>query len=396
MRARWSHACRAHALTLACSFFVAAAAARAESVRVASLRWTEDRPSVISVSLAGDLSSEQRLTDVASWHVRSRDLKTHATTFAQIRSVELLSANQQVNLVLAEPLEPWNADADLREVFVTFFGEGDARDVALHRGAAQSQPAAAQRGYQAARGKDDADIYLSGGLTAAQGTRPSFTADVKLRHEVRTASGGRFNAAFDLLAANEPNIDPDSIKGKLGYERVFASGFVLRWDTLTGEFSRRDDFVNLTTAARVVWVPRSLRLRPRTYLAVEPFWGFDAGRKLAGHDAGADETVARPFTGANAYLLALQPGAGLERITLGVEYALRLPLTDEPYSVTRDGRTQSSLTRRARPNVRVDLAFQFLAGYGFTVQYRNGSEPPAFARVEHRLALGFTVQRKRR
>lgn len=397
MRARASQAGHLPCLVLSAVMGLAASATTAPA-NLAYLHWTQDRPDVVSVSLSGDLSKAIGLGESTNWRIRSLDLTTREAIVVRPLRVDVLARNQQVNLVLPRPLEPWRDAVDLTDVVVTYFAADDYQELRLRRGASQlpARGTPAPRGYRAARGKDDADVYLSGTFVAAHGSRPSFAADVKLRHEILSPAGGSLKAAFDLAAANEPNLDPDSIKGSLSYDRVFAaSAIVLRWALVTGEFARKDDLVNLTSSARVMWAPRSLPLASRTYLALEPFGGFDLGRKLSRRPAGTDETVARPFFGANAYVLALAPGAGLDRITLGTEFTLRLPQTDEPYTERREGQTLASLTQRARPHLRVDLALQFKAGFGFSVQYRHGSEPPAFARVEHRLALGFTVQLQR-
>lgn len=395
-RRRAERVVRAAALAATLAVLGAAGVAAAASVTIGAVAWRPADPKTVEVSLVGTLPGDGTVGDARQWSVRSVDLSDGSVSSVHPASVAVDRQDKIVTLTLSAPLEPWDATGDTHDVSVTFFYGDDYVEARLRRlsDRLQAQAVAGASGYKAAKGKADADVYLSGALASARGAKPTYTADVKLQRGFFTASGGRVGASFTLSAANEADIDPDCVKAALSYRRVFTSSpaLDLRLDLVSGEFARKDDVRNLASAARLALVPPSLPLGARTFLAFEPFAGFEAGRNLTRKDVSGGRAVARPLAGANAYLLALQPGGMLDRITLGAEFTLRLPRTVEPFTERRDAAAVTALTRRARPHLGVDLAFQFKAGYGFALQYRHGSLPPAFQRIEHRVALGFTVQ----
>lgn len=368
-------------------------AATAADFTIANIVWLPSQPSQLALRLSGQLAEATALGDSGRWTVQSLDLNDGSETSVHPQSVTI--QRQVVTLVLPEPLRPWDASgAALHQVSVRFFLPPNVVEGRLARASGQTHAAAS--GYEAARGKADADTYLSGAFATARGARPTYTGEAKLQREFVTAAGGRVGATFDLAAANETNIDPDSLQAGVTYAALLGRSrwLSLQADLLSGEFSRQDDVRNLASSATVTAILDPWAFGRNTTLSLEPFAGFEAGRNLARDDVSGDRNVLRGVLGANAYLLAKPKVSGLDRISLSATFTLRLPQTDEPYSQTRDGATITSLTQRARPYLSADLSFQFGGGYSVALQYRNGSLPPAFARVDHSVALALVVQRK--
>lgn len=360
------------------------------TLQVTTVAWLPRQPTELEVGLAGEWPGDDELRDVARWTVRQGSLRDASEVALRPERVEVERRLQVVTLFMRDALLPFDDSGDMHEVTVRYFkGDGFAEGRVLSLKQRQE--------YVAARGKGEADVFLSGAFTTGRGSKPTYSAEVKLRQRHVTQAGSDFSATFALSAANEPNIDPDSITAAVAYRparRLLGSH--VEWSVLSGEFARRTDVRNAASAARLIWTTRTLGRNTALQAAAEPFAGFEAGRNFTRADVSGDRVVLRPLLGANLYLLALQPVAWLNRITLGAEFTLRLPQTDEPYTQRRAGRALTSLSQRARPHLGASVAFQFVEGYGISIEYRHGSLPPAFERVEHRVALSLTVQRKRK
>jgi hypothetical protein len=371
------------------------------------LFWRSDHPDVIVVWTDADqLAQDARAAQPANWSVAWTDVKTGlAVAPRPPRQVVVDAADGQVKLLLDAPIEPWNSVEQLLDVVVTYYHPRGYSAQPLRRRAVPAAPQAPRAsGYDASRGHADADIYFGGGFVASRTSRPAYTGEIKMNYRWLDWDASSLRAGFELTAASEANIDPDSLRASLSYRRALRSpgragkrpDWILMWDALGAEWGRQRDLVNLASAARLTWVPPAWGPAPRVFAAAEPFVGLDLGRSLSGRAGTRDRAVARPLLGTHVYLLALRPGGALDRVTLAAEYALRLPLTDEPLTRTRAGVARTTLTRRARPYLRMDLALQLKPGYGVTLKYEHGSLPPAFARVEHRVSLGATVQLARK
>jgi hypothetical protein len=382
------------------------AAPAAAQLAQADVFWHSSHPEVLTVVAdAGQLAQETFAERAASWSVRWVDIATKTVQSPRVpRRVEVKAADGTVDLYLDAPIEPWNDAEQLLDVVVTYFHPQGYTDLPLRRrapsaatGGAAAPPAG---GYVAARGHADADVYLSGSLIASRTSRPAYSGDVKLNYRWLGWNSASLRAGVELNAASEANIDPDSFRASLSYRRPLRSpgragrrpDLILVWNALGLEWGRQRDLVNLASSARLTWVPPSWGPARRVFVAAEPFLGLDLGRSLSGLDPAAENSIVRPALGANLSLLALRPAQVLDRVTLSAEYALRLPRTDEPFSRLRGGVIETTLTRRARPYLRVDLALQLEPGYGVTLKYEDGSLPPAFARVEGRFSLGVSVQ----
>lgn len=369
---------------------VAAGSAHAAGFEVTSVAWLPTRPAQLEIGLAGALPPDEVLSDVRRWTVRRVNLRDGSEAALRPTHVDVARPLELVTLVLSEALLPFDESGDLAEVTVRYF-----KDPGFAEGRVRSR--AERLVFVGARGQGEADVFLSGAFAVARGAKATYSGEVKLRASSVKPSGAALSASFALAAANEANIDPDSITAALSYRpgRRLLGGHA-DWSVLSGEFARRTEVRNLASGARLTWATSTLGRGTAHQATLEPFVGFEAGRNLTRREVSGDRAVFRPLLGANLYLLSLQPAAALNRITVGAEFTLRLPRTEEPYTERRHGQAVTSLSRRARAHVGANLVFQFIEGYGVAVEYRHGSLPPAFERVEHRLALSLTVQRKRR
>jgi len=252
--------------------------------------------------------------------------------------------------------------------------------------------------FTAAKGKSDADIYFSGAAAAGRKAKPQYSIESKFSYYKSLKQYGSLGGLFTLDANEEPNIDPDSMKAALAYQyvRPFRStpgaGLIFRSNVIGGEFDRKNTVRNLLTGLDMTLVLPSVQLSETTFAAVDFTIGFEAGNnyrnKLERNGLGA---FWRPKFGANAYFLALHTPV-FERVSLNMNYEVRLPRSAEIYSEMDGDNEVFSLTRKPRHHIGTDLNFLFNPAYGITLQYRYGTEPPTFKLVRPNVKVGFVVQ----
>jgi hypothetical protein len=254
--------------------------------------------------------------------------------------------------------------------------------------------------FTAAKGPDDADIYLSGSAAAARRSKPAYAIETKLGYLLSLKKYGSIGARGALKANEEPDIDPDSIKASGVYEYVIPtrgaalSGIILTSDFLGGEFDRKNKTRNFVTGADARWVSRTAELTETTFASIDFLTGIELGHNF--RNPLRDEGIGyfwRPKFGATAYLLALEPPL-LKRISFTAQYEVRLPQRAEIFSRMDSDNEVFSLTRKPRHYGAADLDLLFSDAYGFTIQYRYGSLPPLFKFAEPSVKLGFVLKLK--
>ncbi len=403
MRSRPARADRLLQALALLAWLVGAGESAAERPSIATV--TTEGAERLQLRLSGDWSHEV-LLDPARWWVSSIDPRDGVER--ALHPARVAFEGQILELTLAEPLE------QAREHSVRFFrppAEGGSIAAAFFTSPAGGSTGKGSSGagsptYEAARCKDDADIYVTGNLAAGRGARPTYAGEVLLRHDFIDGGGGRAGLSFEVSWADERNVDPDMLEAGVSYRRNITRavsdmmertglGLELRMNPLSFEYARHAGRSNLATQAQLAALPQAVKLG-RDWLALEPFVGFEAGRNLEGGGEGNPRTVFRPQVGLHALLLRVRSGGdSASRLMLSADLMLRLPMTREPLAEEHDGQRLVRYTRGARPHLGADLMLELTEGYCFMLQYRHGSLPPAFERVEHRVSLGFTLRRKR-
>jgi hypothetical protein len=256
-----------------------------------------------------------------------------------------------------------------------------------------------QKVFTAAKGKKDADIYFSGSATGQRGSGPVYSIEAKAGYlqslREKGAIGGRFTFASDAGS----DIDPDSITASGTYQKIFVfdstKGIILNSDFLGGEFDKEGQTLNLTTELDGTLVLPSKHLGENTFATMDFMGGFEAGHNYKNPlNTQGLGNFWRPKFGVNAYLVALAPPKIFNRINLSASYIVRLPQSAEPFTQKVSGSNITSLTKKPRHHVDLDLGLMFAPSYGLTISYRYGSLPPDFKFVDHKVAIGFTLQLK--
>lgn len=255
-----------------------------------------------------------------------------------------------------------------------------------------------KKAFTAAKGEGDADIYVSGTITAARKSKPLYALETRFAYLQSLKKFGAIGGSFALDSNEESNIDPDSIRAAATYEYVkpfrSGTGLILRSNVIGGEFNRKDTVRNLITGLDAKLVLPSAPLGETTFITADFTFGFEAGNnyrnKLAPQGIGA---FWRPKFGAAAYFLALHTPI-FDRISINANYEVRLPRSAEIYSEMQGDNEIFSLTKKPRHRVGTDLNFLFTDAYGISLQYRYGTLPPSFKLEESNVKLGFIIQLK--
>ncbi len=277
-------------------------------------------------------------------------------------------------------------------------------------------------GLQAAKGKDDADIYLFGSFLAGVSTKPIYTLDAKLHWGKDLRKGWSWGVDASILAngdakppADRTRIDPDSIKGSFGFTRVQSfdrgwwTGMIYDLMPAQGEFTRKYPLSNFVPAAYARFTTRPQPLG-RAWVAFYPQLGFEGGTNLNRPgvlfnqpvDLSGYRGIARLFYAGLAewYIMTAHPGGDdVYRFTLEAKAQARTPLTLEPYVTTEyvNGQraTITRLRKNTRPEVEVAANYAFTKLFGVKAQYLYGSLPPLFQFTDHQVTVGFTFKAKR-
>lgn len=252
--------------------------------------------------------------------------------------------------------------------------------------------------FTPAKGKSDADLYFFGAATAARGSGPIYTIDAKARYLFSLRRYGAIGAGGTFVSDEGSDVDPDSITVAGAYEKVFvlapATGVIIRSDFFGGEFNKKKDTKNLTTALDATLVLPSARFGETNFASINLLGGFEGGKNFESMpDPDGIGGFWRWKLGANAYFVALRPPL-FSRITFDTEYKLRLMRDFEPFTEKIDGEKVTTLTKKPRHYVGSDLNLLFSPAYGLSLKYRYGSLPPAFNFVDHKISVGFTLQLK--
>lgn len=255
------------------------------------------------------------------------------------------------------------------------------------------------RNFAPAKGKADADIYFSGTAAGARGSKPLYSFEAKAGYLFDLKRKGVLGPRAEINAASESNIDPDSIKTALTYEKIFvfgpARGLILRSDALGLEFDKKNRNRNFMTDLAGTLVLPSRGFGELAFGAVDFMAGFEAGHNFR-HALNEDEGLGNLWRwkfGANAYFVALNPPV-FKRIDFSTEYKVRLLTSAEPFTETIGGASQTMLTKKPRHYVGSDLDLMFSDAFGVSLKYRFGSQPPAFKFVDHSASVGLTFKLK--
>lgn len=346
----------------------------------------------VEVLFGNDVPPDDALLKPDNWLIRTVDLKTGAEEQFRPDSVTVArppnSRGSVPTLRLTRTLDPSAHRITIRLQLPNFpeFTVGEP------------EKSGARKAFTAAKGKEDADIYFSGTAAGARGSKPLYSFESKLGYLFNLKRKGALGPKAEVNAASESNIDPDSIKASVSYEKIFvfgpARGLILRSEALGIEFDKENRTRNLMTELNGTLVLPPARLGDNTFAAVDFMAGFEGGHNYR-HKLNEDGlgNIWRWKFGANLYFVALKPPI-FKRIDFSASYKVRLLNSAEPFTETINDEEVTTLRKKPRHHAASDLDFMFSDALGITLKYRYGSLPPAFKFVDHSASVGLTFKLK--
>jgi hypothetical protein len=200
--------------------------------------------------------------------------------------------------------------------------------------------------FSATKGRDDSDLYVSGMIQGAEGTKASYTGDIKAQVQVpiksaTTLGNNRFRAgwwivpSFDFKASTDPKSDGDCVTIATALTHGFRlPSDLFTWDELAPGFAIESDkqfrAINSLATLRTDLLMRGFG-SGNLQLYVQPFFMLAAGdnsrRPLAGAFPGG---VVRPAAGLHIYLNLFKAPKPGRKAFIESEYVRRWPLLSEP------------------------------------------------------------------
>lgn len=284
-------------------------------------------------------------------------------------------------------------DSQTNKIIITY-KQGNFPDVRFNR--PEEEEERRRKTYTAAKGKDDADIYLFGSATGAHKSKPIYSIDAKLAYYWDLKAAGAIGPQFTFTSDEGSDVDPDSITAKLAYENIFILGparyLFLNIDAVGGEFDKEGDTKNFISGLRAKYVPRSVFLSENNIAAIDFSFGVEGGRNFKNAvDPDGSGGIFRLNLGAAAHFVALAPGK-FKRIFINADYFVRLPQRREIFIEKIGDDDVFTLRKRARHLVAADVDLMFSDAFGITIKYQYGSMPPSFKLMDHKVSAGFTMK----
>lgn len=275
---------------------------------------------------------------------------------------------------------------------------------------------------EAPKGREDAEIYLSGESVTAVGSKPVFSVDVKYDrplvplHETSETTLGPY---LSYKGSTNPKADPDQLRAGLKFsgliwnksdspEKPCLLCFV-QWEA-TGELEANRKFTvkNLITNDRFNFNFRTFVLSSNKEKPVKdavlmrfiPFIGAELGRNLSSPIPREERGIARVVAGAHLNFKFPAPIFSAFGIKNGVlienSFTHRMLLASEnAYDKGSNGQLViRSFGRKPHSHFTSKFSFLFNDFFGPTLGYEWGDQPPLYNRVNHQLKFGFTFFKK--
>ena len=247
-----------------------------------------------------------------------------------------------------------------------------------------------------AKRRDDADIFLSGAMTAAKNAASSYQWDIKIAYPKYKGEHWFVSPLIDFVANKGTDANPDKAKfvSSVGYAiPVSTPQFNLIPEVQIinesgGEFDREfatKGFVS-STYARVLFRTFGSTVGER----VAPLFdfGMDFGsnlsNKLSKDGSGA---VARIYAGTSWY-----KELGSPNVVMVAAYQVRIPLRDEIFQQKIGDGTRRFLSTKARHFVEIGFDYGLSKYFSLKPKYRWGSLPPAYSFLDHQLSIALEIK----
>jgi len=362
------------------------------------------------------------IVSAAPWTVVVYDSSLHPSVFEVASSAisnPPLGANGLVTLTLSQNVPP-----DFKRIDVTF-NRPDYSHVSIEAKAAvtgpvpapaESAPAATPKkpSIEAAKTKDESNVYLSGTFSPAVGSSPDYSTDSKVNwpvHYFDKTQSWALALAASVQTDSKGSSDPDGFSWGIPIQHVFTRPASAQWSFGGMELDKRGKAINFVSAPSI------------TRAFNHDFYGPDKKRKglvAVKASVGLDLTAGVEF-GSNLrqnFTIKNKPGEGegmifrgvpsatayldipnvlyLSKITLSSSYTARIPTTDELFLETRNTKNPIPLmSSQTRHWVQNSLQFNITDFVAIQIKHQYGTLPPAFSFVQNSGSIGLVYAFKK-
>lgn len=289
-----------------------------------------------------------------------------------------------------------------------------------------AKPVSSSRSFfGAAKGKSEADIYLSGTFLAGEGTRPLYALDAKIgwvpewrnplssSQHPRTSIFAGVESSLTINSTAKPPVnrtqaDPDSITADINVHFI-KSNWTFSLFPVKGEFSRDNPDSNLVPAGTIQWAWAPKNFGKRSAIAFYPSIGIEGGRNLdkpATFDGVAANLsgyngIFRGVIGAFAAYYFESAKADPDnpyQFEITSTFVDRILATPEPFLTTSlvNGQSVTKINFGTNPReyIETDLTWNVNSLVGVTLKDTWGSLPPLFALTGQQVTVGLTFKAK--
>lgn len=270
----------------------------------------------------------------------------------------------------------------------------------------------------ASQGREDSNVYISGQLEGANGSKPQFSADLKFDVPFLINVGPKpalgspsqrkvigIGPYFNLKASTSSDADADSLSfgGKVaipfnvskenhpGLHKVLTS---VQWRPAFGfEADRRFDNVNTIFTNTFNFIVPGNRHTFKRRIRFLPFIGFELGRNLKSPvEEAEDRGIARGLIGGSLYINFDQSED--KTVSFQVDYVRRFLLRREVTFTEDDDKKLVPLVigKGPRDYLKTTFEYDFSKFTGFTLSYEYGRLPPNYELVDHKYSLGLVFK----
>lgn len=280
-------------------------------------------------------------------------------------------------------------------------------------------------------GKDDAELYVSGDVTAAVGSKPNWVADAKYERKFAFNDFPLFVSPFFNLSYNSKASETDKLNLGVKFTKTF--GFSSANKTLRVDRREQEilDNTSLSDAPAKYRLLKSSRKQRQFFqyegtLQFESDWDFkvnnvissqqikylfhpyffrsgkvlftpllgaEVGRNLHNPLSPSDRGIARLKAGATLAVTTESPFGGLLGKDLVWENTFTqrwLLLKETAFDKNDDGDLIfKSFGRKPKSHFKSSLEFKFNDYFGPVLSYEWGQEPPLYELVNHKLKFGL-------
>jgi hypothetical protein len=260
--------------------------------------------------------------------------------------------------------------------------------------------------------KEQSDLYINLSFSPGINSRQQYSIDAAAGtlFPVLPSSTSNYGSAGILGAVKtdkRKSADPDSYRFFGVYERPLITpssslfqGVLLTWLFAGAEFERQAKNTNFISSPLLDFPFRlrgAIHQQNQIVPVLTPEIGMEIGKDFENAiHSGGQGAIARGVIGGN-FSITFNPKLKLfQGIHLTSGYKLRLPATDEVFTLTKtdaSGKTVDvpSLNTKPRHYIKNELGFTLWDPISFTITHEYGEIPPAFRVVDHKVVIGLTL-----